>query len=307
MRVPDRMGTFGDVVLGFDSVSAYTSEHPYFGSIIGRFANRIARGRLTLGGKKYSLPVNDGVNHLHGGPAGFHRALWTVADAARNSLTLTHSSPDGEQGYPGNLDVQVRYTLTDANELRIDYTARTDALTVVNLTNHAYFNLACGGTILPHVLQVLASSYLPVDSGRIPLGKPVSVAGTPFDFTSAQAIGSRIDEPDDQLIIGSGYDHTWVLDSGGGAMSGAAELYDRVSGRTMTVYTTQPGLQIYSGNFLNSTVRGKAGVAYSRHAGVCLETQHFPDSPNQPAFGSTELAPGQLYRQSTIYRFGTRP
>jgi aldose 1-epimerase len=305
--VPDRNGVLGDVVLGFDSASAYTTGHPYFGSTIGRFANRIARGQFTLDGHTYSLPLNDGGNHLHGGPGGFHTVLWTaIPDAAANALTLQHRSVDREQGYPGNLDVEVRYALSNDDGLRIDYTARTDAPTIVNLTNHAYFNLACGGTILGHVLQVFGSRFIPVDAARIPLGSIAPVSGTPFDFTDARTIGSRIEERDEQLLIGPGYDHTWVLD-GGGEMRRVAELYEPASGRTMTIHTTQPGLQIYSGNFLDGSVRGKGGAAYPRHAGLCLETQHFPDSPNQPAFPSTVLAPGETFRESTIYRFGTRP
>jgi aldose 1-epimerase len=309
LRVPDRAGALADVVLGFDSLAPYLGDHPYFGSLIGRYANRIARGRFTLDGRSYSLPLNDGVNHLHGGPRGFHTVLWQ-ADAAVSQpaqLTLRYRSRDGEEGYPGNLDVEVRYTLTDSNELKLDYRAAADNATVVNLTNHAYFNLAGAGTILGHVLQVSASRYLALDPTRIPLGVALPVEGTPFDFRSPERIGQRIDEPYDQLRIGPGYDHTWVLDKGIDEISFAAELHDPVSGRAMGVYTTQPGLQVYSGNFLDGTIVGKDGVAYPKHAGICLETQHFPDSPNQPDFPSTRLTSGDRFEHTTIYRFDTRP
>ncbi len=305
LRVPDRSGKLGDVVLGFDTLASYLDEHPYFGSLIGRYANRIARGRFTLAERPYSLAVNDGVNHLHGGPHGFHRALWQAQPiSARDAqLALTYRSVDGEEGYPGNLDVEVRYTLTNTDELEIGYQARSDAPTIVNLTNHSYFNLAGAGTILGHELQVFASRYLPLDRTRIPLGELRPVRGTPFDFTSARAIGLRIAEPHEQLQIGPGYDHTWVLDKQSGEMTRAAELFEPVSGRCMSIDTTQPGLQVYSGNFLDGTLRGKRGRTYPRHGGVCLETHHFPDSPNNPAFPSTRLQPGEQFEHTTIYRF----
>ena len=308
LRAPDRAGVSGDIVLGFDSLAPYAGDHPYFGSLIGRYANRIARGRFTLDGRSYALPVNDGTNHLHGGPRGFHKVLWHVERSTSHpaQLTLSHVSRDGEEGYPGNLHVEVRYTLTDANELRLDYRAHTDAPTIVNLTSHTYFNLAGAGTVLDHALQVRASRYLPLDATRIPLGAASRVDGTPFDFRSPQPIGRRIDEPNDQLRIGPGYDHTWVLDKASGEPIFAAELYDALSGRVMAIHTTQPGLQVYSGNFLDGTIAGKGGSRYRKHAGVCLETQHFPDSPNQPAFPSTRLAPADVFEHTTVYRFGTR-
>jgi aldose 1-epimerase len=308
LRVPDRAGVLGDVVLGFDTLSPYLGEHPYFGSLIGRYANRIARGRFALKGRSYSLPMNDGTNHLHGGPCGFHAVLWHAeTPASETQLILSHRSMDGDAGYPAALDVQVRYALTEENELKLHYTARADAPTVLNLTNHAYFNLAGGGTIRDHVLQVHASRYLPLDSTRIPLGTVAAVRGTPFDFRRPERIGARIDEPDEQLRIGPGYDHCWVLDKAAGQMTLAAELYEPVSGRSMSVHTTQPALQVYSGNFLDSTIRGKRDVVYPKHGGLCLETQHFPDSPNQPHFPSTVLEPGEVFEHATLYRFETRP
>jgi aldose 1-epimerase len=308
LRVPDRAGKLGDVVLGFDSLQPYLAEHPYFGSLIGRYANRIAHGRFTLDGRTYTLACNDGPNHLHGGPHGFHTAMWRAhaEDNEIAQLALSYSSHDGEEGYPGNLDVEVRYALTDANELRLDYKATTDAPTIVNLTNHVYFNLAGQGTILEHVLRVHASRYVPLDQTRIPLGVPAPVAGTPFDFTTPQRLGARIHDAHGQLRIGPGYDHCWVLDKRAGEMTVAAELFDPATGRVMTVRTTQPGLQVYSGNFLDGTLRGKGGVAYPTHAGMCLETQHLADSPNQPTFPSTRLAPGDVFQHSTIYGFSTR-
>jgi aldose 1-epimerase len=308
LRVPDRGGTLADIVLGFDSLAPYLMEHPYFGSLIGRYANRIAHGRFQLDGRSYALPVNDGTNHLHGGPRGFHKVLWQVEQGTSGpaQLTLSYLGRDGEEGYPGNLHVEVRYTLTDANELRLEYRAHTDAPTIVNLTNHTYFNLAGAGTILGHSLQVHASRYVPLDATRIPLGHASPVDGTPFDFSSPHPIGLRIDEPNEQLRIGPGYDHTWVLDKHADELTYAGELYDPLSGRVMAIHTTQPGLQVYSGNFLDGTTVGKGGTRYPKHAGLCLETQHFPDSPNQPAFPSTRLAPGDVFEQTTIYRFDTR-
>ena len=304
LHTPDRHGVFADVVLGFDEPAAYLAEHPYFGSLIGRYANRIRGGRFTLDGVTCQLPINDGGNHLHGGPEGFHTVNWrarpfeTVGEAG---ITLEYFSPDGEQGYPGNLRAEVRYTLSDADELRIDYTATTDAPTIVNLTNHAYFNLDGSETILEHVLTLAASRYLPIDASRVPTGEARSVAGTAFDFRTPTAIGARIENDDVQLRYAGGYDHNWVLDGCDDAF--AAEVYAPGSGRRMRVHTTQPGAQFYSGKLLDGTVRGKAGRAYARHAGFCLEPQHFPDSPNQPDFPSTRLAPGEQYRESTRYRF----
>jgi aldose 1-epimerase len=304
LHTPDRDGVLADVVLGFDDPAPYLAEHPYFGSLIGRFANRIRGGRFTLGGTTYQLPRNNGENHLHGGPGGFHTVNWRASAseaAGEASLTLTHSSRDGDQGYPGNVQVEVRYTLSDDDELRLDYAATTDAPTVLNLTNHSYFNLDGSKTILEHVLTLAASRYLPVDESVVPTGEMRSVAGTPFDFTTPTAIGARIDGDDVQLRHGRGYDHAWVLDHDDSGI--AAEVYAPLSGRRMRVHTTQPGLQFYSGNLLDGTVRGKGGQAYPQNAGFCLETEHFPDSPNQPAFPSTVLAPGQVYRTATRYCF----
>jgi aldose 1-epimerase len=302
LHTPDRDGALGDVLLGFDEPSAYLAEHEYFGTLIGRYANRIRNGRFTLDGVAYELPRNNGGNHLHGGPRGFHTVNWRAEAGAKDgepAVTLTHVSEDGDAGYPGTVHVEVRYTLTDANELTLDYTATTDAATIVNLTNHAYFNLECAGTILGHELIVKASRYLPVDASLIPTGELRSVTGTAFDFTTSAAIGAHLASGDEQLRHAGGYDHTWVLDEG----SLAAEVYAPRSGRRMRVHTTQPGVQMYSGNFLDGTVRGKRGERYFRNTGFCLETQHFPDSPNQPAFPSTVLVPGEVYRESTRYGF----
>ena len=309
LRVPDRSGAFGDVVLGFDTLAAYLGDHPYFGSLIGRYCNRIAGGRFVLNGVTYTLARNDGPNHLHGGPDGFHRQIWSARAGASGdgpSLELSYLSRDGEAGYPGNLAVTVTYTLTDRDALRIDYTATTDRDTVVNLTNHAYFNLASSGDIMGHELQIAASHFLPVDANLIPLGELRPVQGTPMDFSVPIPIGARIDAADEQIRRGRGYDHTWVLDKPAGTLGFAARLFEPVSGRVLEVYTTQPGLQFYSGNMLEGNLIGKGGRVYTRRSGLCLETQHFPDSPNQPQFPSSVLRPGETYRQTTIYQFGVR-
>ena len=306
LRVPDRNGILGDVALGFDAPAPYLSEHPYFGSLIGRYGNRIAGGRFELNGSIYTLACNDGPHHLHGGPTGFHRRMWSArerASADGPSLELAYLSHDGEEGYPGNLSVTVVYTLTDQNELRIDYTATTDQDTVINLTNHAYFNLAGGGNILGHELELAASHFLPVDATLIPLGQPRPVRDTPMDFTLPAPIGARIATADEQIRRAQGYDHTWVLDKESGTLGLAARLSDPASGRVMEVYTTEPGIQFYSGNLLDGSLTGKGGRRYPKHSGLCLETQHYPDSPNQPGFPSTVLRPGEVYHQTTIYRF----
>ena len=309
LLVPDRHGAFADVVLGFDTLEPYLADHPYFGSTIGRYANRIRGGAFTLDGRSHRLPLNDRTNHLHGGARGFHTMLWKpepVAGREGPSVRLRRRSVDGEEGYPGNLTVEVRYTLSDSDELVLDYSASTDAPTIVNLTNHAYFNLAGRGTIEGHVLRIAAGRYLPVDTALVPTGELRAVEGTPFDFTSPRPIGERLRDADEQLGHGRGYDHSWVLDrTDGGGEIAAAEVHDPASGRTMTMYTTQPGVQIYSGNFLDGSVSGKNGVRYQKHAGFCMESQHFPDSPNQPGFPSTVLRPGEEYRQRTRYRFGS--
>jgi aldose 1-epimerase len=306
LLVPDRAGQLADVVLGFADVSGYQSPEflksgPYFGALIGRYGNRIARGRFTLDGREYQLATNHGPNHLHGGRRGFDKVLWqaeAAETAAGPSLTLRYVSSAGEEGYPGTLTVAVTYTLTEDNALRLTYEATTDQATPLNLTNHSYFNLnlASGADVLAHEVELSADRYTVVDEALIPTGELRPVAGTPFDFTAAHAIGARIGQ------VPGGYDHNWVLR---GAQP-AVRVYEPASGRTMAVTTDQPGVQFYTGNFLDDTLTGKAGIRYGRHAGFCLETQHFPDSPNQPTFPSTILRPGQTYRTTTEYRFGVR-
>jgi aldose 1-epimerase len=306
LRVPDRNGKLGDVVLGYDSLEGYLKNNPYFGSIIGRYGNRIAGGKFSLNGRQYTLARNNGENHLHGGVKGFDKVVWQAKESNTKdgpSLTLSYVSKDGEEGYPGNLSVTVVYTLTDKNELKIDYAATTDKETVVNLTHHSYFNLAGRGSILDHQLTIHADRFTPVDGGLIPTGELRSVKGTPMDFTRPAAIGARIDQQDEQLILGKGYDHNWVLGSGGGRLAHAATVYEPASGRVMEVHTTEPGLQFYSGNFLDGSITGKGGEVYAKRAGFCLETQHFPDSPNHPNFPSTVLRPGRKYSTTTIYKF----
>jgi aldose 1-epimerase len=308
LLVPDRQGRPGDVVLGFDSIDGYLKKHPYFGAICGRYANRIAGGRFALNGVEYTLARNDGDNHLHGGVRGFDKMVWKAAELAPiggGALRLAYSSPAGDEGYPGNLDVVVTYTLTDSNELRIDYLATTDADTVLNLSHHGYFNLADGGTseVLGHEMMIDGARFLPVDAALIPTGELRNVQGTLMDFTRATAIGRRIDGDDEQLVNGRGYDHTWVVNGAPGQLRFAARVHEPTSGRVMEVLTTEPGVQLYTGNFLDGTVTGKGGVAYRRRHALCLECQHFPDSPNRPQFPSTVLKPGQRYTQTTVYRF----
>ena len=306
LRAPDRNGVHADVVLGFDEFAPYLSQHPYFGALIGRYANRIAGASFTINGKIYRLSANDGRNHLHGGRIGFDKILWDAKPAKSSEgpqLVLSHFSPIGEEGYPGNLSVKVTYTLTARNELRLDYSASTDQATVINLTHHSYFNLGGAGTIHDHLLRLAAERYLPVDAELIPLGEQRSVHGTPFDFTGARSIGSRISSGEAQLQLAGGYDHCWVLTQQEGVCTLAPELYEPVSGRALTVFTTQPGIQVYSGNFLDGSIVGKKGARYQRYSGLCLETQHYPDSPNQPTFPVTVLRPGENYRERTIYRF----
>jgi aldose 1-epimerase len=305
VRAPDRHGALADVVLGFDTLAPYLGDHPFFGALVGRYGNRIANGRFSLDGAEYTLPINNGPNHLHGGPNGFHRQIWRAEEQA-SGVALSYFSRDGEEGYPGNLSVMVVYSLDDQNQLRIDYTATTDRPTVVNLTNHAYFNLAGGGDVLGHQMQLAASRFVPVNANLIPLGELRAVAGTPMNFTAPAAIGARIASDDEQLHRAlDGYDHTWVLDKAPGELAFAARVFEPASGRVLETYTTQPGVQFYSGNFLDGSVRGKGGQAYAKHAGLCLETQHFPDSPNQPQFPTTVLRPGETYHHVTVYRFST--
>jgi aldose 1-epimerase len=309
LKAPDRNGKQADVVLGFDDVDGYVanfngSSTAFFGAIIGRYANRIAHGSFMLDGKKYSLPLNNGENSLHGGPHGFNNVVWKAKPVA-NGVELTYLSKDGEAGYPGDLSAIVRYTLVKG-DLRIEYWATTNKVTVVNLTNHSYFNLAGQGDILNQQLTLHASRFTPVDAGLIPTGELKSVASTPFDFRKATAVGARINADEEQLHRGRGYDHNWVLDSGGGKLAEAAELYDPGSGRVLKVLTDQPGIQFYSGNFLDGSIKGKGGKPDGLHAALCLETQHFPDSPNHPDFPSTELKPGQHYHTVTVYSFSAR-
>ncbi len=306
LQVPDRKGNMDDVVLGYDSLSQYVSNNPYFGAIVGRYANRIAHGSFLLEGKTYSVPKNDGDNSLHGGTRGFDKVVWK-AKPIKDGIELSYVSRDGEQGYPGTLTATVRYTLSD-DGLRIEYSATTSKPTVANLTNHSYFNLAgqSKDTILQQQLKIHASRFTPVDSTLIPTGELRSVEGTAFDFRTSTPIGERIDADEDQLHKGKGYDHNWVLDKSPGQLSEAAELYDPDTGRVLQVLTTEPGLQFYSGNFLNGTIVGKQGRIYEHRSGLCLETQHFPDSPNHPNFPSTELKPGKRYHSITVFKFFVR-
>lgn len=310
LKVPDRDGNLGDVVLGYDNLDSYVEDTPYFGAITGRYANRIAAGRFEIDGTTYELPVNNGPNSLHGGIKGFDKVIWKGEPTAPgDGVAFTYVSADGEEGYPGKLDATVTYTWTDANELKIEYLASTDKPTVINLTNHSYFNLKDGGasTILDHELSINADRYTPVtDEGAIPTGELASLDGSPLDFRQSTQIGERIEQEDEQLGFGFGYDHNYVLNASDDGMALAATVYDPSSGRVMEVLTEEPGVQFYSGNFLDGHHVGKGGVAYARRSGLCLETQHFPDSPNQPDFPPTVLRPGETYATATIYRFSTR-
>jgi aldose 1-epimerase len=303
LRVPDKKGAMGDVVLGFDSLDGYLNENPYFGALIGRYANRIGHAQFTLDGTLYKVPKNDGENSLHGGARGFDKVVWTPRALRDGGLELTYLSKDGEEGYPGNCKVTVVYHLTDSNELKIEYAASTDKNTVVNVTNHSYFNLKGSGDILGHLLTLAADRFTPVDSGLIPTGVLKPVAGTPFDFRASTAIGARIEQDDEQLKLGKGYDHNWVLTKKGSELSLAARVEEPSTGRVMEVWTTQPGIQFYTGNFLDGTIKGKGGTVYARRTALCLETQHFPDSPNQPNFPSVVLRPGTEFKSTTIYKF----
>jgi len=310
LEVPDRNGKWADVVLGYDRLEDYIQNNPYFGCIIGRYGNRIAKGQFTLDGKKYQLACNNFPNHLHGGKVGFDKVLWNAepfVDEKGPKLRLTYKSPDGEEGYPGNLDVTVVYTLTEDNGLLIEYTATTDQPTIVNLTNHSYFNLSGmeSKTILDHVLWMDADRFTPVDSTLIPTGELRSVSGTPLDFRKPTKIGERIGSEDMQIRYGQGYDHNYVLNGEMNTFRLVATVVDPFSGRKMEVWTTEPGLQFYSGNFLDGSIKGKRGIVYGHRSGFCLETQHFPDSPNHPEFPSTVLRPGEVYKTKTMYRFLT--
>jgi aldose 1-epimerase len=309
---PDRAGRVADVTLGHKDFAGYLGDTGYFGSLVGRYANRIAKGRFTLDGKTYTLAINNGPNSLHGGPTGFQKRVWAakvVGGPDGDALELAYVSKDGEEGYPGTLTATVVYSLREDGGLAIDYSATTDAPTVVNLTNHAYFNLAGEGegTILGHEMQIEADAYTPVDATLIPTGERRPVAGTPFDFRTPVAIGARIDAADEQLKAGGGYDHNFVLRGAKGELRLAARVREPKSGRVLEVLTTEPGLQFYSGNFLDGKVVGKSGKRYVHRGAFCLEAQHFPDSPNQPGFPPVVLRPGQTYRQTTVYRFTAAP
>jgi aldose 1-epimerase len=309
LRVPDRSGKFDDIVLGFDRLDDYLKEHPFFGAIIGRYGNRIAKGQFALNGQTYKLATNNGPNHLHGGNKGFDKVLWGVEPIdvhPQSWVTFSRTSPDGEEGYPGNLRVRVTYRLTDKNELIVDYSATTDKPTPVNLTQHSYFNLAGQGSgdILGHELMVNADRYTPVDATLIPTGELAPVEGTPFDFRKPTAIGARINATHPQLKAGGGYDHNWVLNRKGAGLQLAARVREPKTGRTLEIATTEPGIQFYSGNFLDGTLKGKGGALYRHRTGFCLETQHFPDSPNQSNFPSTVLKPGEEYKTRTVFTFG---
>jgi aldose 1-epimerase len=308
IEAPDKHGKKADVVLGYDNVGSYEADTTtYFGSIVGRYGNRIAKGTFAIDGATFHVPLNNNGNALHGGPAGFSTKVWTAREIF-DGVEMTLVSPDGDMGFPGTLTVKVNYSLQHS-ALHINYSATTTKPTVLNLTNHSYFNLAGDGkgNVLGTELKINADGYTPVNATQIPTGKIVPVAGTPFDFRVAKPIGKDIDAKNDQLTIGSGYDHNWVLNGSGPGLHVAAVAYDPGSGRTLTVSTTEPGVQFYSGNFLDGTKHGKYGVTYEKHAGFCLETQHFPDSPNEAKFPSTELKPGQTYRSVTVFTFGVKP
>lgn len=309
LLAPDKSGKLEDVELGYDNISRYVStKERYYGGIVGRYGNRIAKGKFKLDGKEYTLATNNNQNHLHGGKKGFNDVVWDAEQTAPNSLKLHYLSKDGEEGYPGNLDITLTYTLTDSNELKIDYSATTDKATVVNLTNHSFFNLhgAGNGDINDHILTINADKFTPVDSTLIPTGKLEAVKGTPMDFTTPTKIGERVDADFEQLKFGRGYDHNYVLNKKGNELSLAAKVEEPVSGRTLEVWTTEPGVQFYGGNFLDGTDKGKDGKTYVHRGAFCLETQHFPDSPNQPAFPSVVLKPGATYTSECIYKFGVK-
>lgn len=310
--MPDKNGVLGDIVLGYSNLNDYVANNPYFGAIIGRYGNRIAKGTFSIDEHDYTLQVNNGDNSLHGGLKGFDKVVWdakTSSDANSVSLELHYLSKDGEEGYPGNLDVTMIYTLTNSNTLEMQYTATTDKATIVNLTNHSYWNLAgeASGDILGSELYINANFITPVDTGLIPTGELMPVENTPFDFTTQQPIGSRIESDNEQLKAGRGYDHNWVLNKENIADTVlAASVYEPKSGRYMEIYTTEPGIQFYSGNFLDGNITGKSGTSYAFRNGLCLETQHYPDSPNKPDFPSTVLRPGETYSTKTIHKFSTK-
>lgn len=307
LKVPTKSGNVIDVVLGYDSLSQFVNEKSFLGALVGRYGNRIGNAKFTLEGKEYQLAANNGKNSLHGGLKGFDKRFWKgepVQNGRNDAVELYYESADGEEGFPGNLKVKVTYTLSEQNEVIIDYEATTDKTTLVNLTNHAYFNLAGSGDILKHEFEIFADRFTPVDEGLIPTGELRGVVGTPFDFTSKHAVGERIDQDEEQIKIGKGYDHNYVLNKPKpDSLTLAARVTEPSSGLIMEVYTTQPGMQFYTGNFLNGSLKGRGGVSYERRTAFCLETQHFPDSPNKPEFPSTVLKPGEVYKERTIYKF----
>ena len=309
-EVPDRNGKLGDVVLGYDNLAGYLKSTPYFGCIVGRYGNRIANGRFTLNGQEYKLAQNNNANSLHGGLKGFDKVVWDVVKSGASKggayLELRYVSKDGEEGFPGTLTVTALYTLTADNALRLDYTATTDKDTVVNLTQHSYFNLRGHGDVLGHVVQINADKFTPVNSALIPTGELRPVAGTPMDFRKPTPIGARVNADDEQIKFGGGYDHNWVINKAPGELALQAVVNEPESGRVLEVYSTEPGLQFYGGNFLDGTIKGKAGWVYLHRNAFCMEPQHFPDSPNQPNFPSVVLKPGQIYKNTIMYKFSAR-
>lgn len=310
LKVPDKNGALTDVVLGYDNLDGYLKSTPYFGALIGRYGNRIAHGQFTLDGKTYTLATNNGANSLHGGLKGFDKQVWTarpLPTANGPALILTYVSLGGEEGYPGTLSVTAIYSITEDNELRVDFSATTSEKTVVNLTHHSYFNLRGSGDVLGHVVYINSDKFTPVDSGLIPTGELRPVTGTPFDFRLPATIGARINSTnDEQIVLGNGYDHNWVLNKQGNELSLAAEVYEPTTGRLMEVWSTEPATQFYSGNFLDGSITGKGGWVYKFRDGFCFEPQHYPDSPNHPAFPTTELSPGETYKNTIIYKFSTK-
>ena len=309
--VPDKEGVLADIVLGYETLKEYVEDRSYFGATVGRIGNRVADGKFVLDGVEYELARNDGENHLHGGIKGFNKRIWVPEIIDRRgipTLKMTYLSKDGEEGYPGNLRISVSYSLTNDNGLKIDYAAETDKLTILNPTHHSYFNLsgAGNGEILDHVLTINADTFTPVREGLIPIGEIRDVTGTPLDFRNPKAIGERINANDEQITLGLGYDHNWVLNNWDSSLNLAVTLYDSRSGRFMEVFTTEPGMQFYSGNFLDGSITGKEGKIYHHRSALCLEADHFPDSPNQPDFPPVTLGPGETYEQTTIYRFSTK-
>ncbi|HMP82173.1 MAG TPA: aldose epimerase family protein [Verrucomicrobiota bacterium] len=308
LRVPDRNGRFDDIVLGYDHLDGYLTNSPYFGCLVGRYGNRIGGAKFTLNGQTYKLAANNGPNSLHGGVKGFDKVVWTVVKSTGNSLTLRYLSKDGEEGFPGNLDVTAIYKVTDDNELKVEFSATTDKPTVCNLTHHSYFNLAGQGkgTILDHQVQINSDKITPVNQDLITTGEYADVTGTPFDFRKPTAVGARINDPDRQLQYGPGYDHNWVIQKPLGQYGWHATVYEPTTGRVMEVWSNEPGMQFYAGNFLDGTIIGKGGAVYPLRSGFCMEPQHYPDSPNKPNFPPVTLLPGETYKCTIAYKFSVR-